>query len=77
MKDIIISVATQKREMSYLLASFVAANLVNLWAIIKYGSPMTEMVTSFFYVLTFTFAVYFFILLLRLLAKVVYKLVKK
>ena len=35
MKDIIISVATQKREISYLLASFVASNLVNLLAIIK------------------------------------------
>lgn len=77
MKDIKISVATQKREMYYLLASFVAANLVNLWAIIKYDSPMSEMVTSFFYVLTFTFAVYFFLLFIRLLAKVVYKLVKK
>lgn len=77
MKDIKISVATQKREMYYLLASFVAANLVNLWSIIKYDSPMSEMVTSFFYVLTFTFAVYFFLLFIRLLAKVVYKLVKK
>ena len=77
MKGIKISVATQKREMYYLLASFVAANLVNLWAIIKYDSPMSEMVTSFFYVLTFTFAVYFFLLFIRLLAKVVYKLVKK
>ena len=77
MKDIKISVATQKREMYYLLASFVAANPVNLWAIIKYDSPMSEMVTSFFYVLTFTFAVYFFLLFIRLLAKVVYKLVKK
>lgn len=77
MKDIKISVATQKREMYYLLVSFVAANLVNLWAIIKYDSSMSELVTSFFYVLTFTFAVYFFLLLIRLLAKVVYKLVKK
>ncbi len=73
MKDIVLTGRRQKKELLYLLGSFVAANLFNLGAILYYGSPMIEMFTSFFYVLVFTLFIYALTLIPRLL----YNLLRK
>ena len=73
MKDIVLTGRRQKKELWYLLGSFVIANLFNLGAILYYGSPMTEMFTSFFYVLLFTLLIYALTLIPRLL----YNMLKK
>lgn len=66
MKDIVISARRQKIEIVFLIISFVVANILNLWAIFSYGSPMKEMFTSIFYVLIFTVVLYAFSVILRL-----------
>ena len=73
MKDIVFTARSQKRELLYLLISFVIAVLLNLGAIFYYGAPMSEMFTSFFYVLVFTLFLYALTLIPRLL----YRMLKK
>ena len=77
MKDIIISVRRQKTELWFFAASFVAANLANLWAIYTYGAPVKEMLTSFFYVLAFTLFIYAMTVIVRLLIKGICSLILK
>ena len=68
MKDIILTSRRQKRELCYLLAAFVLANVCNLIAIIQYAAPITELFTSIFYVICFTIAVYALSVAIRLAA---------
>lgn len=67
MKDIIFTVRRQKTELIFLAASFVIANLFNLYAIVEYGSPMKELLTSLLYVLVFTVVIYLLSVVIRLL----------
>ncbi|MDR0895710.1 MAG: hypothetical protein LBN06_10505 [Prevotellaceae bacterium] len=58
MKDTIITARQKKIELITLLMCFVVANLCNLYAIIEYGTPFSELITSIFYVLIFTVVLY-------------------
>lgn len=57
----------EKIELLTMLACFVVANLANLYAIISYDTPFSEMLTSIFYVLAFSCVLYAFWTLLRVL----------
>lgn len=50
-----------------LLVCFIIANLANLYAIIKYNTSLMEMITSIFYIIVFTLALYVCWSLLRIL----------
>lgn len=67
MKDTIITARRKKIELWTLLVCFILGNLANLYAIITYKTPVSEMLTSFFYVLLFSVVLYGFWSLLRLL----------
>lgn len=67
MKDTILAARRKKIELITLLACFIIANLVNLYSIITYHTPMKEMATSIFYVIIFTVGLYIFWTLLRIL----------
>jgi hypothetical protein len=67
MKDTIITVRQKKIELITLLVCFIVANLCNLYAIVTYETPFTELITSVFYVLTFTVMLYVVWTALRLL----------
>ena len=67
MKDTIVTARRKKIELITLLVCFLVANLVHLYAIIAYHAPWMEMITSIFYILIFTFALYLFWGILRLL----------
>ena len=67
MKDTILTAKRKKLELMTLLGCFILANLANLYAIIAYKTPFTELVTSIFYVLIFTCALYVFWGILRIL----------
>ncbi len=67
MKDTLITARRKKIELLTLLACFVIANLVNLYAIISYKTPFSEMLTSIFYVLAFSCVLYVFWTILRIL----------
>ncbi len=58
MKDTIVTRQRKKIELFALLVCFIIANLMNLYSIIKFHTPWTEMITSIFYVIIFTIALY-------------------
>ena len=55
MKDTIVTARRKKIELITLLVCFVVSNLLHLYAIIAYHAPFTEMITSIFYIIIFTF----------------------
>ena len=67
MKDTILTARRKKTELITLFLCFIIANLVNLYSIFTYNTPLTEMITSFFYVLIFSVALYIIWSLLRIL----------
>lgn len=67
MKNIVITARRKKIELLTLLACFIIGNLANLYAIISYETPFSEMLTSFFYVLAFSGVLYVFWTILRIL----------
>lgn len=58
MKDIILTTRRQRTELITLLVCFVVANGLNLYAILSHNAPLTELVTSFFYIVAFTLVLY-------------------
>lgn len=67
MKNTAITARRKKIELLTLLACFIIGNLANLYAIISYETPFSEMLTSFFYVLAFSGVLYVFWTILRIL----------
>ena len=67
MKNTVITARRKKTELLTLLACFSIGNLANLYAIISYETPFSEMLTSFFYVLAFSGVLYVFWTILRIL----------
>ncbi|MDH6342722.1 hypothetical protein M2480_002505 [Parabacteroides sp. PFB2-12] len=58
MKDTIITAKRKKTEIITFIACFLLANIVNLYAIIHYKTPMKELFTQLGYVLLFTIGLY-------------------
>ena len=67
MKNTVITARRKKIELLTLLACFIIGNLANLYAIISFETPFSEMLTSFFYVLAFSGVLYVFWTILRIL----------
>ncbi len=67
MKDVLITARRKKKELITLLVCFFLANIANLYAIIAYHTPVSELITSIFYVIIFAIALYIFWCLVRLL----------
>ena len=67
MKNTVITARRKKIELLTLLACFIIGNLANLYALISYETPFSEMLTSFFYVLAFSGVLYVFWTILRIL----------
>ncbi len=65
MKDIVITVNRQKREIVYILSSILLAVGVNIYAIISYGTSFSELYTEWFTVLVLAVAIYLFITFFR------------
>lgn len=67
MKDTVITAKRKRTEWIIMLACFIAANLLNIYSIIAYKSPWTELYRSMFYVLLIAFFLYVVLLFLRLM----------
>ena len=67
MKDTVITGSQKKRELLTLLVCFAAAIIANVYAIIKYSSPWSELFSSIFYVLILTVVFYVLWTILRLI----------
>lgn len=66
MKDTLITAHRKKVELLTWLVCFVMANLLNLYAIIAYKTSFLEVLTSFFYVIMFSYVLYVIWSVLRL-----------
>ena len=66
-KDTRISAASKKRELSIFLVCFALAFFLNVFAIIKHGSPVRELFTQLHVVGLMSLFFYFLIVVLRIL----------
>lgn len=66
MKDIVITGAVIRRELWWLLAAFIVANLMNVYAIAAYDTEWKELVSTLGYVFALSVVLYVFTALLRL-----------
>lgn len=77
MKDIVISGARIRRELWWLLAAFILANLMNIYAIASYGTEWKELLTMVGYVIALSVVLYFLLALIRWIVGLVRRLVRK
>lgn len=66
MKDTLITTGRKKRELYVLLACTIAAYILNIIGIIKYGSPVKELVTQVPLVLLISLIIYIVLAVLRI-----------
>jgi len=71
MKDMLFTVKQQKRELGYLAACFAAAFIVNVCAIISYGTRWKELYTQWFAMLALTVFFYISVLGARLILRLI------
>jgi len=67
MKDILFTVKQQKREIMCVVASLFLAIVVNVFAILFYGTEWKELYTQWFAMLLVAVAFYFLSVLFRLI----------
>ncbi len=77
MKDIIIPSTLIRKELIWFLASFILSVIFNIYSIIRYDSAWKELITQIHVVLILSVIFYFMILLVRLLARLILKMVKR
>ena len=65
MKAIVLTPEFIKREVIFLLLSFVVANLMNIYAIISYETSWMELISSLPILIILSFVLYVFILIPR------------
>lgn len=76
-KDSIITANSKQKEFRILLALFILAFLLNLYGIIRYGSPAIELLSELHIVLLVTLVLYGLTGILRLLYHLVSRLWKR
>jgi len=67
MKDIVITANRVKKELVIYLVFFVIAYIANIYSIIKYETPWSELVTTIGFVLTISLVLYIIVGLIRTL----------
>lgn len=77
MKDIIITSAKVKRELWILLGSFIAAYGMNIYAILHYHRPASELYMTLGYVVYAAAIIYAALAVVRLLIYLIVKLFTK
>ena len=77
MKDIIIPVHRQKKELRILLVCFACSFLLNIVAIIIYKTSWAEVITQIGYVIVIALALYVLIAIIRLIVYLISTLFKK
>jgi uncharacterized membrane protein YczE len=70
MKDTVITVKRKKIEIIALIVCFIIANLINLYAIIRYKTSYTELFSMLGYMLILTVALYVLWTAIRLILHV-------
>ncbi len=77
MKDTVITAKVKRREISLAAGCFLAAFLVNVYAIIRFGTPWTEMFTQIGYVIVLSVIIYAVVWVIRLCIMAVMALIRR
>ena len=77
MKDIIITPRHIRREARYLLLSFAAAFGMNVYAIVRYTRPATELFSMIGYVIVTALVIYLLLLPVRWIVSLVSRLLTR
>ncbi len=77
MEDIVITAKRKKTEIITGLICFVIANLVNVYAIIKYNTSFSELYTTIGYIFAFSIAIYIAWTIIRIIFYGAMKLFKR
>ena len=77
MKDIVITSKSLRRELWILLGCIVAGVLVDVYAIIRFDRPFSELFQTVGYILFIALVLYLVIALLRLLISAVRRLLSR
>ena len=77
MKDIIIKGNRIVKELKYLLICYIIANLVNIFAIVKYNTDWMELLTWQRFIIFIAVIFYAFTVIIRLIAVALRQLLKK
>ena len=77
MRDIVIPAKRIRRELITWSICFVLAFLSNVWAVYYYKSPISELLSSFFYVLVFSVVIYAMWSVIRLIITLFIKLLHR
>jgi len=77
MKDIIIKGNRIVKELKYLLICYIIANLVNIFAIVKYNTDWMELLTWQRFIIFIAVIFYAFTVIIRLITLALRQLLKK
>ncbi len=77
MKDTIITAKQKRRELLFLLISFIIAFVLNIYSIIYYNSQWKELFTTLHITILFSIVIYFLLVIIRLIIIGVISLFKK
>lgn len=77
LKDSVITGKQKTREIIIFLACFVVAFCINIYSIIKFATPWTEVFTQIGFVCIITGVLYVLLWVIRIIVMLVKKLVKK
>ena len=76
-KDTVITASEKRREILLAAGCFIAAFLVNVYAIIRFGTPWTEMFTQIGYVIVLSVIIYAVVWVIRLCIMAVMALIRR
>ena len=76
MKDIIIKGSVLKRELFILLGCFVAAYGANIYAVLHYSRPASELISTIGYVIVLMLCIYAALWILRLVVLLIRSLLR-
>ena len=77
MKDTIITTKQKKRELLFLLISFIIAFVLNIYSIVYYDSQWKELFTTLHITILFSIVIYFLLVIIRLIISGITSLFKK
>lgn len=77
MKDIVIPGKKLRNELFVILGCFIAACLLNVYAILKYSRPASELISMIGFVIVAAVLIYVALLVIRIVIALVVKLVRR
>ena len=74
MQAITITPKAIKKEIKYFATVFLFVFMLNIYAVYKYDSPWTEIITAWYIICFFTFVLYGILMVFRVMTKFIQRL---